>query len=940
LTRLNKTQLDTKIKFIENYIKAQNAADGSVYDANANVDSKNIATLEADLWKDTNIQVNRHLLYNRITKLFNQELADEYIRQLEIHELYTHDESSLKAYCVSVTMYPFLLDGVTKLGGESKAPKHLASFCGSFINFVFATASQFAGAVATVEFLMYFDYFARKDYGDDYLSTNRQQIQESLQHVIYSLNQPAAARGFQCVREDTTELSTPEGYKKLSELNVGDECYVWKDGKIQVQKINKLNIYDYDDNLIQFKGKNYQQTVTPNHRVLYKIPNTDKYKLKEAKELINHSKLSLPICAEHEDKPDFEIIDDMIILTAAALCDGSFTADSRIRIYTSPNRYGGKYLPEILDRNGIGYSIKDSTVNAFGEIKIITISKYDAQIILKYLKYGKTKLPHWVKLLSSRQAKLFIETWSKFDGSNSLNKKRKISVITKRNHANIFSLQCDNEDIANDLQQVCFIAGLGSKKYQEHHNKFNSKELSDNKTWYIRTFSRKDKRVNEFNIVPYKGKVWCPTTDAGVVVFREENGIPYISGNSVFWNISIYDEEYFNAMFKEFKFPDFEAPSWNSLDRLQRFFMKWFNNERTKAVLTYPVITAACLTENGKMKDKGFEDFISKELSEGNSFFIFMSDNAQALSSCCRLKNDVSDSMNDFSYSLGAGGVATGSINVMTLNCNRLIQDASRKNIDVLEYLEENVHKIHKYQIAFRSLVQEYKDAGMLPVYDAGFISLDKQYLTIGLNGLLEGAEFLEYKISNNDEYLNFIGTFLGKISTLNKEVSKETGFKFNTEIVPAENLGTKNANWDKKDSYVVPRKVYNSYFYKVEDNNVSVLDKFKIHGKKTSEFIDGGSAYHCNLEDYPTQEGFRKLLNIAAKEKCEYFCFNIKITICNDCNNIDKRTHYKCPKCGSKNIDHATRVIGYLKRISAFSTPRQKEAELRHYERVKHKTA
>ena len=39
-----------------------------------------------------------------------------------------------------------------------------------------------------------------------------------------------------------------------------------------------------------------------------------------------------------------------------------------------------------------------------------------------------------------------------------------------------------------------------------------------------------------------------------------------------------------------------------------------------------------------------------------------------------------------------------------------------------------------------------------------------------------------------------------------------------------------------------------------------------------------------------------------------------------------------KCPKCGSKNIDYATRIIGYLKRISNFSEARQKEAAKRFY--------
>lgn len=598
MIRLNENQIGDKISFINNYINAENAATASTVDANANVDSKNIATMEAELWKDANVQINRRLLTDRITSLYDKQTADKYISMLESHEIYTHDETSLKPYCVSLTMYPFLLDGLTTLGGESKAPKHLPSFCGSFVNFVFATSSQFAGAVATVEFLMYFDYFARRDYGDSYLTTNANEIANHLQHVVYAINQPAAARGYQ----------------------------------------------------------------------------------------------------------------------------------------------------------------------------------------------------------------------------------------------------------------------------------------------------------------------------------------------SVFWNISIYDKPYFDAMFGDFKFPDFTAPNWSTVNELQKFFMKWFNKERTKAILTYPVVTAACLTDGTTMVDKDFEEFISEELAEGNSFFVFMSENAHALSSCCRLKNDVSDSMNDFSYSLGAGGVSTGSINVITMNINRLVQDAIKLNIPYLDYIKSKVQDLHKFQIAYRSIIQNYVDSNMLPVYTAGYISLDKQYLTLGINGLVEAAEFLGLDITNNTNYRDFISSIVTTISDENKVAAKLTGFKFNTEMVPAENLGVKNAKWDKKDGYVVPRDCYNSYTYRVEDESVSILEKFEMHGKEFMKGLDGGSAYHCNLDEYPTKEGFKKLLKVAIVTGCEYFCFNIRITICNECNHIDKRTNWSCSSCGSKNIDHATRVIGYLKRVSAFSSDRQKEHTLRHY--------
>ncbi|TPH15656.1 anaerobic ribonucleoside-triphosphate reductase [Litorilituus lipolyticus] len=590
MLRLNQEQLDDKKDFIKHYFAAKNAADGSKMDANANVSHKNIATLEAELLKDCFVQINRTLVHDKISETFDAELAKEYLRQIEDHEIYVHDETSLKPYCTSISMYPFLLDGLTKLGGESKAPKHLESFCGSFVNLIFAISAQFAGAVATVEFLTYFDYFARLEYGNDYINTNKFEIENHLQHVVYAINQPAAARGYQ----------------------------------------------------------------------------------------------------------------------------------------------------------------------------------------------------------------------------------------------------------------------------------------------------------------------------------------------SVFWNISLFDQHYFASMFGDFVFPDFSKPNWHTVDQLQHFFLNWLNKEREKSVLTFPVVTAAMLTENGQCKDQAFALKLAEEKAQGNSFFIYLSDSADSLASCCRLRNEISD--NTFSYTLGAGGVATGSINVITLNMNRLIQDGRD--------LQTEIEKIQKYQVAYRKLMEEYKAQGALSVYDAGFISLDKQFLTIGINGMAEAAEFSGITVGNNQAYKDFVSKHLQIIYQANQSAKKEYGYMFNTEFVPAENLGVKNAKWDSKDGYQVNRDCYNSYFYLVEDEETNHLDKFVLHGKEITQYLDGGSALHLNLDEALSTDAYVKLFNVAASTGCNYFCINVKITICNACEKIDKRTLHQCPECGSDNIDHGTRVIGYLKRVTAFSQGRQKEHGLRHYHR------
>ncbi len=403
---------------------------------------------------------------------------------------------------------------------------------------------------------------------------------------------------------------------------------------------------------------------------------------------------------------------------------------------------------------------------------------------------------------------------------------------------------------------------------------------------------------------------------------------------SVFWNIAYYDRFYFESLFGNFVFPDGTKPNWESLSWLQKRFMVWFNKERTKTLLTFPVETMAMLSEKYEdgtydIKDKEYAEFVSKMYSEGHSFFTYLSDNADSLSSCCRLRNQITD--NEFSYTLGAGGVSTGSKSVLTINLNRCIQYAAKNNIDYLTFLEEVIDLCHKAQIAYNDNLKELQNKGMLPLFDAGYININRQYLTIGINGLVEAAEFLGLEINDNEKYANYVQSVLGLVETYNKKY-RSNEIMMNCEMIPAENVGVKHAHWDKEDGYQVNRNCYNSYFYKVEDQTLNIIDKIKLHGKKYIEHLTGGSALHLNLEEHLTKQQYRQLLKVAAQEGCNYLTFNIPNTVCNSCGNIDKRYLHECPKCHSKDIDFVTRIIGYIKRISNFSLPRQEEAKQRYY--------
>ena len=635
--------------FIKNYINASNAATGSKYDANANVSSKNIVTLGQEIDKGKDVKRNRYIMHNKIKVLYSKKLADQYIYDLEHHIIYRHDETGKPGYpyCVAITMYPFLTDGLKSLGGVSVAPTDLKSFCGEFINLVYSVSSQFMGAVATPEFLMYMDYFIRKDYGDDYVS-----------------------------------------------------------------KI---------DNVVELNRKN-------------------------------------------------------------------------------------RTLGQVID---------------------------------------------------------------------------------------------------NYFQQVVHSMNMpaGNRGYQ-----------------------------------------------------------------TVFWNVGYFDKPYFEGVFGDFVFPDGTKPVWETLSWLQKRFMNWFNEERRKYIMTFPVETMALLTDGADdFVDKEYADFTAEMWSKGHSFFCYLSDSPDSLSSCCRLRNSLKDNVDDehnhttHQFSMGTASVATGSKCVMTIDLNRAVQDAVRKyyldtydielengtplaigDFDankeeiytyIKEYLTEVTERVHKYLTSFNAIIKDFYQANMLTVYSAGFIDMKKQYLTVGVNGLTDAAEFLGIDVSPNDEYKEFANVILETINVCNKK-DRTRECMFNTEFVPAENLAVKHHNWDVADGYFVSPKhnMYSSYFYNPEDESLSIIDKFKLHGKDYVQWLDGGSALHMNLKEHLSKEQYRQLMKIAAKLGTNYFTFNVRNTVCNDCGYISKDTLDKCPKCGSTNLDYLTRIIGYLKRIKDFSEPRQEEAEHRYY--------
>lgn len=618
-----RNNVERNLQFIDNFIKSDNTANATI-DDNSNVSTHNIAVMNTEIHKEDNKETNIRIWYNKIKELYGKELAEQFIIDLNTI-CYAHDLSSQigMPYCVAISLYPFLLNGIKDIGGLSAAPKNIDSFCGLFINLVFSIASQYKGAVATPGVLLCMDYFLRKEWGDDYYIKN---------DVIISSDH--------CLRKMTI----------------------------------KSQIHQY-------------------------------------------------------------------------------------------------------------------------------------------------------------------------------------------------------------FQQICY-------------------------------------------------SLMQPSGSRG--------------NQACFWNLSIFDKPFFDTMYGDFYFPDGTRPKWESLSWLQKDFMHWLNQERLKCILTFPVVSLCLIYQDHKFLDEDLYQFAAQEYSEGDSFFTYISDSADSLSSCCRLSSKISKPQ--FNFTNGQLSEMTGSKNVITLNLNRIIQDwcksiggvptVGNQHDSLKFYLIDILERVYKYQIAYNEILKYLHKNDLLTVYNAGFIDMKKQYLTIGINGLNQAAEYLGMKCNKNKNYEDFCSFIFSTIKEQNT-LHKTDDCMFNTEFVPAESAAIKLYNRDKQDGYWVPNdtNLYASYIFKPNDPNISVLDKLYLHGNSVcGDNLDGGSAAHIGLDSHLSKEQYLKIIKYAAEVGCKYFTFNVPNSECDDCGYITKIPIKECPKCSSKNISYYDRVIGYLTKIKNWSKGRQIEQKTRVY--------
>ena len=210
-SRLVKERIDYMNRYSNS---SSNASTSSETDANANVSMKNVANLEGEVYKTTNRIIQRQRMKDKLYELF-PEVAKNYEEDLKNHIIYTHDEAStpvLKPYCMAVTLYPLMVEGVGNIDGVTPtAPNDISSFSGQVTNLAFLLSSQCKGAVAFGDYFITLNYYVIKEFGEVWyeklncISTSehhiisrtiKDSIEKGMKQFIWGVNQPAGNRSY------------------------------------------------------------------------------------------------------------------------------------------------------------------------------------------------------------------------------------------------------------------------------------------------------------------------------------------------------------------------------------------------------------------------------------------------------------------------------------------------------------------------------------------------------------------------------------------------------------------------------------------------------------------------------------------------------------------------------------------------------------------------
>jgi len=912
-------------KFQKKYFTVDYIQDISA-NPSSNVTNKSIARFKVEMITPFIKYLTFSTLFEKMVEMYGINEATEYSKMLLDGTFYLHDTAAyIMPYCLGVDFSKLLLEGMPYGQLHSLPPKKPRTFINQVKEAIIELSSEFAGAIAFPSLIVLYTYIYLKYYGKDH-KINKKEVEDDFQNLVHTINKEMR-NGTECVDEET-EVLTPEGFKSWKDLKVGDGIYVWKNGKLAIEKVLKVNVYDYEGTMHIYEGRNYIQQVTPNHLVLRRKYNEEGYILQPSEEIIDfNSPIYFPVAFEDlENNEGINLTNEEIEFLVFILTEGSIDKDKLV-ISKSPNRWGNDRLKEILEKLGIKYRIYKRK-ESFGcqkhygkyEVFIYQISKGQISKYLAILNNTKRDIPDIFLKMNKEQSRLFLKTWAKLDGYTTIEENKKEKTFRMR-------LQCDNFIIADKLQHIAVRAGWASRITIRRINN-NKKE-----TIYLIVYNQKNKSATRKYKIHYKGKVWCPTTNAGIVVYRKGGKI-FISGNSPFSNLSFFDryilDELLTYVYSYFtnEIGDKELFLKRILE-IQEIVMEFLckGDPITKAPYRFPVLTSCFIKDKktGKILDREFLDLVAKNNTKGQ-MNIYVSDDARKYSMCCRVISDYSSVKFD---SFGNGGINVGSARVLTINLNRIALEVLEQigndfDIDYktiyLQKLKERMNIAKKILDSFRECIRDFIKQGCYRFFNLGWFDLDKHfYSTIGFIGLYEALRTLDEDLRSS-----FAIDILETMDDMITEFNKNGKIKYNLEQVPGESAAGLLPSLDKYfyGEEKVPYVLYSNQFVPLYERH-SILDKIEIEGKYF-KYLSGGGISHINILHEMKPEEVKFLIELCVEKGIEHFALNPVYSICENGHYLLGK-YDECYICGAKIKDHLTRVVGFFTPVSAWGERRRK---------------
>jgi len=875
--------------------------DWEVY-SNANV----VYSIGGLLWHG----IGTVMTYYGLNALYPKEISQVHMDgDLHLHNL----SMSLAGYCAGWSLRQLLHEGFNGIPAkvECAPPKHLRTAVGQMINFIGTLQNEWAGAQAFNSFDTYLAPFVKVN------KLSYKEVKQAIQEFVFNMN-VASRWGSQCVSEDTEAL-TDRGWKKYYEINESDKIATFniKTGKIEYLKPERVMAYDYDGYLVCLKNRTQEQLVTPDHRIVRKKFNSEKFEFTEAKDLFKFkTPILLPTAAETESKK--EISNNMLKLYAWLVSEGSFSDGNRQRIYIFQSKKNIDNCNEIREcLRSFGFKW-DETEKKGGFSKIPTIRfrlNQDSSRKVRQIINSK-KIPALIKTLSKRQIKLFLDTYVKGDG-----------FVESNGRTRIYTKDVNTK---NQLQELCPLCGYGSTNSLRKHNN----------VWQINIIRNGITSITKLSKVRYKGKVWCPTTQNGTFVARRKGKI-FITGNTPFTNITLdlvcpqdlKDQKVTvgGKLLRE-TYSDFA----DEAEMINRAFIEVMIEGDVKGrVFTFPIPTYN-ITRDFKWDDKLTDALFEMTSKYGLPYFqnFIKSDlkPSDVRAMCCRLRLNLKELMKNTGGRFGSGE-STGSIGVVTINMPRIGYLAKDEN-EFFERLERLMYLAKQSLEIKRKIVEKNMEKNLLPYTKRYLGNLKRHFSTIGLIGMNEAClNFLSKGIASKEGQ-----TFTIKVLKFMRkkllEYQKETGNIYNLEATPGEGCSYRLARIDKqKYPEIKTAGIKEPYYTNSTQLPVDYTDDIFTalkHQEPLQKLYTGGTVFHAFLGESLTSGKECKLFvkKIAENFTLPYFTITPTFSICPE-HGYFKGAQEKCPKCG-KATEVYSRVVGYLRPVANWNWGKQEEFKQR----------